>query len=387
MTQSMIELSEICDIVIGKTPSRDKPNLWGTGFPWVAISDMKKNEMYIQNTKEQITVEALSAGGCKKIPPNTLLLSFKLSIGKLAITTTEMFTNEAIAALIIKSPDKVDVQYLYYALQRANITKETDKAVKGLTLNKPKLQRIKVFLPSLEEQRRIISVLKKVGSIFEKRRQSIAKIDQFTQAIFFDMFGDPITNPMGWERLPMEKIGTVVTGNTPSRKIEEYFCGDLEWIKSDNINTPFHYLTKSKETLSPKGREVARVVPPGSILVTCIAGSKSCIGNVAMTDREVSFNQQINGIVPNYKLVTQLFLYAHIIIGKKLIQRASTNGMKGMVSKSAFEKIEMIVPPIDLQKKFSKAFDKIIKLQERNTLQNDHLVNLSNSLMNEYFGE
>lgn len=387
MKWPMVKLGDCCQIISGSTPKTFNDEYWNGDILWATPKDLTPlRSPYISDTPDKITKIGFASCSTRLLPVNSVLFSSRAPIGLIAINTKPMCTNQGFKSFI--PGNNIDVLYLYYCLK--NMKDYIASRGTGTTfkeISKETISNIEIPVPSLIEQKKIAAVFQQADFVLERRRQAIARLDQLGQSLFLDLFGDPITNTMGWERLSMDKIGTVVTGNTPSRKIEEYFCGDLEWIKSDNINTPFHYLTKSKETLSPKGREVARVVPPGSILVTCIAGSKSCIGNVAMTDREVSFNQQINGIVPNYKLVTQLFLYAHIIIGKKLIQRASTNGMKGMVSKSAFEKIEMIVPPIDLQKKFSKAFDKIIKLQERNTLQNDHLVNLSNSLMNEYFGE
>ena len=70
-----------------------------------------------------------------------------------------------------------------------------------------------------------------------------------------------------------------------------------------------------------------------------------------MADREVAFNQQINAFVP--KLVDPHFAYVQMIVGKRLIQEASTNGMKGMVSKSRFEKIQLMVPPLARQQIFA----------------------------------
>ena len=163
------------------------------------------------------------------------------------------------------------------------------------------------------------------------------------------MFGDPVANPRKWQRVPIRDIGTVITGNTPSRECSEYYGDAIEWIKSDNINTAGAVLTTAAERLSQTGREVARTVPSASVLVTCIAGSPSCIGNVAIADREVAFNQQINALVPKQSYHV-FFLYYQFLLGKSLIQRASTGGMKGLVSKSRFEAVEFVAPPSPIQK-------------------------------------
>ena len=119
-----------------------------------------------------------------------------------------------------------------------------------------------------------------------KRREALAQLDTLLQSTFLDMFGDPVTNPMGWDTSALGEVGEVITGNTPSRKHPEYYGEDIEWIKSDNINDPSFVLTEAEERLSVAGKAVARTSPRGSILVTCIAGSPSCIGNARQSRTE-----------------------------------------------------------------------------------------------------
>ena len=223
------------------------------------------------------------------------------------------------------------------------------------------LRQLKVSSQTSEEQRRIAAILDQTETVRCQRRAALAHLDSLTQSIFLDMFGDPVTNPKGWSVKPVSSLGRVVTGNTPSRDVPEYYGNSVEWIKSDNLNTPHYYLTRATEGLSDAGKAIGRVVPPQSILVTCIAGSPDCIGNAAMADREVAFNQQINAFVPSE--LDSHFAYAQIVVGKKLIQNASTNGMKGMVSKSRFEAIEFIVPPLPLQQTFATRIQAIESLK------------------------
>ena len=228
-------------------------------------------------------------------------------------------------------------------------------------LNREDAYRVEILLPPLPEQRRIAAILDQAETLRTQRRAALAQLDSLTQSLFLDMFGDPVVNTKAWATQSIASLGKVVTGNTPSRESPEYYGNAVEWIKSDNVNTPHYYLTKATESLSVAGKAVGRVVPPKSILVTCIAGSPDCIGNAAMTDREVAFNQQINAFVPTE--IDPHFAYAHISIGKKLVQSASTNGMKGMVSKSRFEAIELMTPPLPLQQTFATRIQAIEALK------------------------
>ena len=95
-----VKLNTLCEINIGKTPSRNKSIYWGSGNKWLAISDLK--EKYIYKSKEEITDIAVEESNMKLVPKDTVIMSFKLSIGKVAILKEDMFTNEAIANFKIK---------------------------------------------------------------------------------------------------------------------------------------------------------------------------------------------------------------------------------------------------------------------------------------------
>ena len=174
--------------------------------------------------------------------------------------------------------------------------------------------------------------------------------DGLIKSRFIEIFGDPICNDKNWNVFSLDTYCTITTGNTPSRSKKEYYGGDLEWIKSDNI-TSESIVTSAAECLSKDGEEVARVVGPNSILMVCIAGSLQRIGDVALTDRRVSFNQQINAIYSdsyNPRFLLELFK-----ITKPILQQEIGMALKGMLSKSKLSSLEYIFPPIELQNQFA----------------------------------
>ncbi len=280
-------------------------------------------------------------------------------------------------------PNKACSNYIYRILCstefRLQLPKITKNSVNQSSFTVPNFKGLKIPLPPLEEQKRIASILDKADAVRRKRQQTISLTDQLLRSVFLDMFGDPLTNPKKIETVKMSEIGQIITGNTPSRKKPEYYGDDVEWIKSDNINTPHHFLTKAEEYLSDKGLLVGRTVPNNSILVTCIAGSKDCIGNTAIANRTVAFNQQINAIVPNERILT-LFLYAQLAFNKRLVQKTSTESMKGMVSKSKFSDIEVLLPPKQDQEKYAKYFLKALSKIEAMKVTENIYNNLFNSL-------
>lgn len=279
---------------------------------------------------------------------------------------------------VLTAKINVNLKFLYYFFQTLKIPNT------GYNRHYKYINNIQIPLPPLEIQQKIAAVLDKVDRLRQLRQAAIEKLDQLTQSIFLDMFGDPVSNPKGWEICKLKELGEVVTGNTPSRKKSGFYGNYIEWIKSDNINTPSNYLTKGVEYLSKEGMKVGRIAPINSILVTCIAGSKQCIGNAAIADRSVSFNQQINAILPSEK-TNPYFLYVHLKVGKKLVQNASTNSMKGIVNKSKFENILFINPPLSIQNRFGMVFKKLESLKEKMQQSLDNMNDAFNSLLQKAF--
>ena len=139
-----VKLKDIFDLTMGKTPSRNNPSYWGGENKWVSIADIGKVSKYIGETKENITDAGVSESGIKKVPQNTVIMSFKLSIGKTAITTENMYTNEAIMAFIDKKVYPLDTNYFYHLCSGRDWSAGTNKAVMGLTLNKATLSEIEI---------------------------------------------------------------------------------------------------------------------------------------------------------------------------------------------------------------------------------------------------
>lgn len=246
------------------------------------------------------------------------------------------------------------------------------------------MRRIPIPLPPLPTQRRIVSILEKAEETKRLRAQADELTDRLLQSVFLEMFGDPVRNPKGWDKMKLKCFGEIKTGNTPSRDNKSYYGNYIEWIKSDNINTPYTFLTKSDEMLSEEGAKVGRIVPKGSVLVTCIAGSLSCIGNVAVADREIAFNQQINAIIPNENINT-LFLYHLISNTNEYIQNFSTQSMKGMLSKGVFESIPFILPPLPLQQKFARIVEIIESMRHSQNQSKQQIEDLFSALMQKAF--
>ena len=354
-----IKLKQAFDLQMGKTPARNQAENWGGNHRWVSIADIGNAEKYIAKTKECITDAGINASGIKVVPQGTVIMSFKLSIGKTAITAQDMYTNEAIIAFIDKKIFEIDPNYLYHLCCGTDWTAGTNKAVMGLTLNKATLLEKEISLPDICQQRKIAAKLDKIDAIIADRQQQLTMIEQAVKSRFVEMFGNPRINPNKYPTKLIKDTCIVITGNTPSRKVHEYYGDAIEWIKTDNIVSSLLYPTVASESLSDSGKAVGRAVDAGAILMACIAGSVASIGRVCITDREVAFNQQINAIVP--KEYDVRFLHALLQISKDYLVEDINMSLKGIISKSKLEEKEFIVPSMEEQVGFADFVKQIDK--------------------------
>lgn len=224
-------------------------------------------------------------------------------------------------------------------------------------LSRSSLEDLKLPKLNIDTQNKIVEILDKSQELIDKRKEQMELLDELIQSKFIEMFGNPVTNPKRWEKDKLSNKCNIITGNTPSRKVTNYYGNYIEWIKSDNISNSNVYLSKAKEYLSEEGAKVGRIIEKNNILMTCIAGSKKCIGNVAINNRDVAFNQQINGIEVLKNNV--YFMFHQFLLSQDYIQSTINMSLKGILSKGQLSELEFIFPPIELQEEFAVFVEKV----------------------------
>lgn len=287
---------------------------------------------------------------------------------------------------VVLIPNKhIRCKYLYYFFLCNMVTLEN--GFKGVGLkhtNKNYISNIEIYsVPNIETQDKIIKVLDMAFGIKFYYQQQLQKLDELVKSRFIEMFGDPKNNPNGYLKKRLKDTCRVITGNTPSRAVSEYYGNSIEWIKTDNIVEGMLHPTVATESLSEKGLDVGRTVESDSILMACIAGSLSSIGRVCVTDRKVAFNQQINAIEPND--YNALFLYVMLQLSKEYLIEEINMALKGILSKSKLEGKVFIVPPMDLQQQFAAFVEQTDKSKLAIQQSLEKLETLKKALMQQYF--
>jgi restriction modification system DNA specificity subunit len=244
---------------------------------------------------------------------------------------------------IVFNDDRFDPQFIANYLKSDVFHYQLLTTVAGVggSLNRARpaaVAELKIPLPPLGEQKRIAEILGRVAEAEQHVQDTLELLDEVAKSSFYTFCGIPDHFE---RRKKIGEIAIVATGNTPPRKDPSNYGSYIEWIKSDNLGSIFP--TPASEFLSEEGLKRGRVAAPGSLLMTCIAGSIKSIGKCSVVNRKVAFNQQINSIKPvdNEDLY---YLYLLFYVAPYLVQRRSTGGLKGIVKKSSLEMCEIPWP-------------------------------------------
>ncbi|EDT23067.1 restriction endonuclease subunit S [Clostridium perfringens] len=177
------KIENIATIEMGFTPSTKNDEAWNGNIDWLSIAGM--NSKYIYSGNKKISSEIL--GKRKLVPIDTLIMSFKLTIGRLAIVKKDIVTNEAICQFYWKSKD-ISNEYMYAYLSVINIQSFGCRAAKGITLNTESLNSIVVKLPCLEEQTKIANFLSNIDNIIDKESKKLEELKQWKKGLLQQMF-------------------------------------------------------------------------------------------------------------------------------------------------------------------------------------------------------
>jgi type I restriction enzyme S subunit len=379
---------------MGKTPSRDNPTYWGDDNMWVSIADMNEQK-YMSATKEGITDVAVQESGIKPIPKGTVIMSFKLSIGKVSIATSKLYTNEAIMGFIEKEEGTLVPEYLYYYLKGYK-WEGANKAAMGMTLNKKTIAENTISYPPVAEQEKIVAELDCLSGIIEKKKQQLKELDNLAQSIFYEMFGNPVENDKGWKVLKLKELSSlIINGTTPKGGAEVYVDNGILFLRSQNVwrnHIDYEDVAHIDEKTNASMKK--SILHKHDILITKtgrINTENSSLGRAALFEGETG-SANINGHVYliriNEKLVLPRFVLSILtgIAYREYIRKVCVGGIdKRQINKEHVEEFPIIIPSVSMQKQYVETVEAIEKQKELIKQSIQETETLFNSRMDYYF--
>ena len=387
------KLKNIFDLEMGKTPSRSSKVYWNKkDYKWISIADLTKTGKYISETKEYISEQAVKECKIKIIPANTVVMSFKLSIGKTAITAEDMYSNEAVMAFHDKHVIDFLPEYIFYMFKYKNWYEGSNKAVMGKTLNKATLSEIEIDVCPVEKQRIIVNNLDKIMSVLESRENELILLDDLIKARFVEMFGAVEQNPFEWD---MSSVGKLISsceagwsGNGTQRAKKD---GEIAVLRVSAV-TKGYFIPDECKVLDDQSTIKKYVYPEKGDLLFSRANTREMVGATAVITRDypeyilpdklwkIRFTDTVNVWYMKYVLSSESIrsIFSSVSTG--------TSGSMFNVSMEKFKAIMIPLPPIELQEQFAdfvKQVDKS-KVAVEKALEETQL--LFDSLMQQYFG-
>jgi len=378
-----VALADLCEVYSGGTPSRSNLDFYRGDIPWAKISDIEKSKNNIlTKTEESISKEGLRSIRDKIFPAGTLLFAMYGSIGKTVITGIEVSTNQAILGIQVKNEDEIDLKYLqswFKQNKQKLINQGRGVALKNLSATI--VRNLKIPIPeNYDDQVRIAGILSRTEGLIEKRKKSIRLLDEFLKSTFLEMFGDPVRNEKGWERVKIRDLINEAKYGTskPARG------GQHKYLRMNNITNEGYWDFTSLKYIDMDNSEIKKYSLQKNDLVFNRTNSKELVGKTAVynyTEEIVIAGYLIRvrtklGISPWY-----IWGYLNSKAGKLRLFNLCRN-IVGMANINAQElqDIPILKPPKELQNQFASIVEKVEAIKAKYQVSLEELEGLYGSL-------
>jgi len=360
------QFAEIADYSLGRTPPRKIERYWpkNDGIPWVAISDMRPFSI-IKETSENVSYSAAKEiFQYPPVPKGTLLMSFKLSIGRTAILGIDAYHNEAIISIYPKKD--VDKDYLRFYLPTIEFAQHQDRAVKGQTLNKGKINILPVTIPPLFEQKAIAGMLAKIQAAMEVQDKIVATLKELKAATMAKLFREGLRGerlkqteigeiPESWETVKIGEVARVGNGSTPKRTNPAYWeGGTLPWLTSAKVHEAI--ITKADEFVTDLAAKECHLpeVPKGSVVIA-ITGQGKTLGNAALVTFNTRISQHLAYLHFHNSNIWAEFVLTYLQSRYQDLRQASQSGgsTKGALTCRFLEQYSIPIPSLEEQREIA----------------------------------
>ena len=322
---------------------------WNTGeYDWVSIKDLGSYGRFVGRTKETISELGRIESGIKQVPSNTLLMSFKLSLGKTSITTRPIYTNEAIMAFLDKGTFQFDLGYMWHQFRTKDWATGTNMAVMGETLNKKTLGSALIRLPDLRTQRMVASHLDVIQGQLEIAAKKLERLDTLVKSRFVEMFGGS-----GW---PVATVGSLATDIRYGTSKKASDCGQFVYLRMNNMTDGGGLDFGDVKHIDLSGAELEKCQVVDGDLLFNRTNSREKVGKTAV------FHAKEPMVIAGYIIRVRLgdrikpdFLAAYMNLPTtKAMLRSIARGAvhQANINSRELSAIEVPVPPICLQDSF-----------------------------------
>ena len=383
-----VRLGDVCSIQRGASPRPIQKFISKEGMPWVKIADATGiSSRYISSTSEYIIKEGISKS--RIVHPGDLIVSNSATPGLPKFMAIEACVHDG--WLIIRDLDGIDKVFLYYVF--INIRRRLSNQANGSVFMNLKTDIVKDFvikLPTLDDQRRIASILSSLDQKIELNNKINADLEEMAQAIFKNWFVDfePFKDgkfvdselgmiPEGWKVGTLGDFCKCLLGGTPSRSKEEYWNGDVNWINSGEINK-FRILEASEKITELGLSKSATKLLPKKTTVLAITGAT--LGQVSLLEIDTCANQSVIGVLENAEVPYE-YIYPFIKDRIEMLIQHQTGGAQQHINKDNVESLIFLLPAKNVLENYISLVGPMYKRIESQCFENLYLSTLRDTLL------
>jgi len=285
-----------------------------------------------------------------------------------------------------KAKKELNNCYLKYYLKspygNAQIRNNTSGSVRD-TLSFKQLSRIKIPLPSIEDQQRIVKILDKANALREKRKEAIDLLDDYLKSVFLEMFGDPVKNPKKWSKQQFRNLGTLDRGKSKHRprNAPELLGGEHPLIQTGDVANADIYIDKYTSTYSDIGLKQSKKWPKGTLCITIAAN----IAKTGILSFDACFPDSVVGYIADTNKTNSQFIHFWMSFFQKILEANAPESAQKNINLQILRELEVINPPLDLQNNFSAIVARTEFLKQKMLAQSKELENQFQTLMQKVF--
>ena len=385
MKYEMVTLDELVSIKGGGTPSKDKAEYWNGNIPWASVKDL--TSLWLSSTIDHISEEGLRNSSANLIKAGTIIIPTRMALGKVSINTIDVAINQDLKALSIKNNKTTSINYLkYFLISKADEIEKNGKGatVKGITIDV--IKNLRIPLPPLPEQTRIAAILDQADKIRQKRRRAAALADEFLRSVFLEMFGDPVSNPKGWEVRTLGELTVSKPSYGASASAIDY-DGEHRYIRITDIldNGDLSIDSKSADISID---EIPKYTLEDGDLLFARSGAtvgktflyKKHIGKSLYAGYLIRFQFDKQKVMPEY-----VFYFTKTNAYKTWINSHMKTVAQPNINAQQYSELTITLPPLEVQRNFLSIMNQVNKLREQHfiAIKNDSI--LFQSLSQQFF--
>ena len=292
----------------------------------------------------------------------------------------------AVDCTIVRPENIINPNFLVYYTNSRPYQDEINRYVTGAVrkrISRKNLFKIPIPVPPLSEQERIVVELDLLNDVIAKKREQLKQLDALAQSIFYDMFGDPITNEKGWETKKLGDVFQTTSGGTPAKGHNEYYDnGTIPWLRSGEINKMYIYDTELYITELGLHNSSAKWFPTNTVVIAMYGAT---VGQVGILCKEMTTNQAVCGIFPNDEFIP-IYIYHFLLSKKNEYIEIAAGGAQPNISQNIVRNTLISCPPLSLQQQFASKIESIEKQKELIKQSLSEVQQLFDSRMDYYFG-